>query len=133
MPEFILPGPVRIWNEFLRMVAVEKLWHHTGITALEVVVGFVLGSLLGMVIGYVLGVSPRAELVLSPTLTPVQRYPAQQVGQAALSALSALAPSARHWRLVATPAPVTQTVSAPSRFWPPRRIWILVPCWPPAG
>jgi len=66
---------VRIWNEFLRMVAVEKLWHHTGITALEVVVGFVLGSLLGMVIGYVLGVSPRAELVLSPYILALQIAP----------------------------------------------------------
>ena len=75
LPEFILPGPVRIWNEFLRMVAVEKLWHHTGITALEVVVGFVLGSLLGMVIGYVLGVSPRAELVLSPYILALQIAP----------------------------------------------------------
>ena len=57
------------------MSAVEKLWHHTGITALEVVVGFVLGSLLGMVIGYVLGVSPRAELVLSPYILALQIAP----------------------------------------------------------
>ena len=75
VPEFILPGPVRIWNEFLRMVAVEKLWHHTGITALEVVVGFVLGSLLGALIGYALGMSPRIEAVLSPYLLALQIAP----------------------------------------------------------
>lgn len=75
IPAFILPGPAQTWAEFLRMQAHERLWHHTGITALEVVVGFVLGSLLGFVIGCVLGISPRTELVLSPYLLALQIAP----------------------------------------------------------
>ena len=55
VPEFILPGPSKIWSEFQRMSSAERLWYHSGITALEVVVGFILGSLLGVLIGYVLG------------------------------------------------------------------------------
>jgi len=75
VPEFILPPPTKVWSEFARMSEVERLWHHTGITALEVVVGFVLGSLLGLVVGCVLGVSPRTELVLSPYILALQIAP----------------------------------------------------------
>ena len=57
------------------MSANERLWYHTGITSLEVVVGFVLGSLLGIVIGFVLGMAPRAELVLSPYILALQIAP----------------------------------------------------------
>lgn len=75
IPEFILPPPSRVWAEFLRMLGSEKLLWHSGITALEVVVGFILGSLLGLIIGFVLGVSPKTELVLSPYLLALQIAP----------------------------------------------------------
>jgi NitT/TauT family transport system permease protein len=75
IPEFILPPPTKVWGEFLRMLANEKLMLHSGITALEVVVGFVLGSLLGVVIGFALGISPKTELVLSPYLLALQIAP----------------------------------------------------------
>ena len=42
--------------------SVNSLPFHTGITAFEVLVGFMLGSLLGALIGYVLGMSPTAEV-----------------------------------------------------------------------
>ncbi|MCL4798144.1 MAG: ABC transporter permease [Burkholderiales bacterium] len=75
IPEFILPPPSRVWQEFLRMSANERLWYHSGITSMEVVVGFLLGSLLGIVIGFVLGMAPRAELVLSPYILALQIAP----------------------------------------------------------
>lgn len=75
IPAFILPPPSKVWSEFVRMIEAERLWRHTGITALEVVAGFVLGSLLGLIIGCVLGVSPRTELVLSPYLLALQIAP----------------------------------------------------------
>jgi NitT/TauT family transport system permease protein len=75
VPAFILPPPSKVWSELLRMLEAEKLLYHTGITAMEVVVGFVLGSLLGALIGYALGVSPKAELVLSPYLLALQIAP----------------------------------------------------------
>lgn len=75
VPEFILPPPSRVWSEFLRMLANERLLWHTGITTLEIIVGFVLGSLLGIMIGFVLGLSPKAELVLSPYLLALQIAP----------------------------------------------------------
>ena len=75
IPPFILPPPSQVWREFLRMSANEQLWHHSMITALEVVVGFLLGSLLGVVIGFVLGMAPRAEMVLSPYILALQIAP----------------------------------------------------------
>jgi NitT/TauT family transport system permease protein len=75
IPPFILPPASKVWSEFLRMLANDRLLWHSGITSLEVIVGFFLGSVLGMAIGYVLGVSPRAEVVLSPYILALQIAP----------------------------------------------------------
>jgi NitT/TauT family transport system permease protein len=75
IPEFILPPPSKVWSEFLRMTANERLFWHAGITTLEVIVGFILGSLLGVVIGFILGLSPKTELVLSPYILALQIAP----------------------------------------------------------
>ena len=75
IPQFILPPPSRVWQEFLRLLAAERLMLHSGITALEVVAGFAIGSALGAVIGFVLGLAPRAELVLSPYILALQIAP----------------------------------------------------------
>lgn len=57
------------------MLQAENLVAHTGITLAEVVIGFVLGSLLGMIVGYGLGVSPTAEVLLSPYILAMQIAP----------------------------------------------------------
>jgi NitT/TauT family transport system permease protein len=75
IPEFILPPASKVWSEFLRMAANERLLWHTGITTAEVIVGFVLGALLGIVIGFILGLSPKTELVLSPYILALQIAP----------------------------------------------------------
>src|SRR4051812_40658439 len=75
VPSYIVPTASECWTEFLRMVARDKVFFHSGITAGEVVVGFILGSLLGMVVGYVLGMSPTAEVVLSPYILALQIAP----------------------------------------------------------
>ena len=75
VPEFILPNLTKTIAEASRIWGAERLWWHAGITTLEVVVGFVLGSLLGAGIGYILGLSPRVEAVLSPYLLALQIAP----------------------------------------------------------
>lgn len=75
IPAFVLPPPSRVWQEFWRLLGAERLMFHTGITALEVVAGFAIGSLLGALIGFVLGLAPRAELVLSPYILALQIAP----------------------------------------------------------
>jgi NitT/TauT family transport system permease protein len=75
IPAFIVPPLSQVWTELLRMLQVNHLLLHTGITAAEVLVGFVLGSLLGAVVGYLLGMSPTAEVALSPYILALQIAP----------------------------------------------------------
>jgi NitT/TauT family transport system permease protein len=75
IPSYIIPPLSQVFTEFLRMWTVNSLLFHTGITAAEVLAGFVLGSLLGAGIGYLLGISPTAEVALSPYILALQIAP----------------------------------------------------------
>ena len=75
IPPFIIPPLSMVYHEFLRMLAVSALMTHTGITAAEVIAGFVLWSLLGAFFGYILGMSPTAEFALSPYILALQIAP----------------------------------------------------------
>jgi NitT/TauT family transport system permease protein len=75
IPPFIVPPASMVYQEFIRMLSVNHLMFHTGVTAIEVLAGFALGSLLGAVFGYVLGISPVAEFALSPYILALQIAP----------------------------------------------------------
>jgi NitT/TauT family transport system permease protein len=75
VPKFVLPPFSQVLSEAARIWETERLMWHAGITAAEVVIGFVLGSFLGAVIGYALGVSPRVEAIFSPYLLALQIAP----------------------------------------------------------
>ena len=75
IPVFIVPPLSDVFKEFLRMWQVNDLAFHTGVTTIEVIAGFVIGSLLGAAIGYLLGVSPTAEIALSPYILALQIAP----------------------------------------------------------
>lgn len=75
MPEYILPRFSRVVQEAFFMWDNSDLLGHFGITALEVVAGFGLGSLLGLMVGVALGLSPRAEAMLSPYILALQIAP----------------------------------------------------------
>jgi NitT/TauT family transport system permease protein len=75
IPPFILPPLSAVAAEGLRMWNVSHLMFHTGVTFAEVIAGFALGSLLGAFIGYLLGMSPTAELALSPYILALQIAP----------------------------------------------------------
>jgi NitT/TauT family transport system permease protein len=74
-PSFIIPPVSAVAAEGVRMWNVTHLMFHTGVTFAEVIVGFAIGSLLGAVIGYILGMSPSAELALSPYILALQIAP----------------------------------------------------------
>ncbi len=72
IPPYIVPPMSATWNEFLRMWCVAALPYHTGITAFEVLVGFILGSLLAVItIGILTPLASRwaARLVRQNTIT----------------------------------------------------------------
>jgi NitT/TauT family transport system permease protein len=75
IPSFIVPPLSMVGAEFLRAWQVDHLLLHTGVTAAEVLAGFVLGSLLGAFVGYLLGMSPTAEFALSPYILALQITP----------------------------------------------------------
>ncbi len=75
IPPFIIPPLSAVAAEAVRMWHVSHLAFHTGVTFAEVIAGFALGSLLGAAIGYLLGMSPTAELALSPYILALQIAP----------------------------------------------------------
>jgi len=75
IPTFIVPPPSMVAEEFVRAWSVNHLLMHTGVTTAEVLAGFALGSLLGACVGYLLGMSPTAELPLSPYFLALQIAP----------------------------------------------------------
>jgi NitT/TauT family transport system permease protein len=75
VPTFIVPPLSMVADEFVRAWQFDDLLLHTGVTIAEVLAGFVLGSLLGAFIGYLLGMSPTAELALSPYILALQIAP----------------------------------------------------------
>jgi NitT/TauT family transport system permease protein len=75
IPSFIVPPLSVVTGEFARAWQVNHLLLHTSVTAAEVLAGFVLGSLLGAFVGYLLGMSPTAELALSPYILALQIAP----------------------------------------------------------
>jgi NitT/TauT family transport system permease protein len=75
IPAFIVPPLSDVAHEFVHAWRFDHLLLHTGVTVAEVLAGFVLGSLLGAVVGYLLGMSPVAELALSPYILALQIAP----------------------------------------------------------
>ena len=75
IPPFVVPPASAVYREFIRMLSVNQLLFHTGVTAAEVIAGFILGSLMGAVFGYLLGMSPTAEIALSPYILALQIAP----------------------------------------------------------
>jgi NitT/TauT family transport system permease protein len=75
IPTFIVPPLSMVAREFVFAFQVDHLLMHTGVTIAEVLAGFILGSLLGAFVGYLLGMSPVAELALSPYILALQIAP----------------------------------------------------------
>lgn len=75
IPAFVIPPLSSVAAEAVRMLGTENLLLHTWVTLIEVVIGFILGSLLGMLVGYGLGMSPTAEVLLSPYILAMQIAP----------------------------------------------------------
>jgi NitT/TauT family transport system permease protein len=75
MPQYILPDLSHVVSQGIIMWHSNDLLLHFGITALEVVFGFLFGALLGLGVGVALGLSPRAEAMLSPYILALQIAP----------------------------------------------------------
>jgi len=74
-PAFLLPGPLQVWERFLRVLADGSLIRNTLFTLEEVLLGLLLGSSLATLIGYWLYRSPILERLLSPFIVASQAIP----------------------------------------------------------
>jgi len=72
---YIIPPLSAVVEGLMELFRTDRLWMHIGVTTIEVIAGFILGSLLGMVGGYALGMSVTAEVVLSPYILALQIAP----------------------------------------------------------
>ena len=77
---FIFSQPSKIWEQFLKMLADGTLLYHTGITAWETLVGFLLGTLAGTVLAVALWSSNFLSRVLDPYIVIFNSMPKVALG-----------------------------------------------------
>ncbi|MCY4050819.1 MAG: ABC transporter permease [Gammaproteobacteria bacterium] len=70
---FILPAPLAVANAFISQFSL--IWHHTLITAIEVLVGLVLGVVAGILTALNLTISKRGRQFIMPALVISQTIP----------------------------------------------------------
>jgi len=75
LPEYILPAPEAVAERAVGAVGSGVLWEHTGVTLLEIVLGFAVGASLAVLTGIALGKSVLVERVLSPYIVAAQAVP----------------------------------------------------------
>lgn len=72
---FLLPPPSLVIVEWIRSLGTFSLWFHTGITAYETILGFVIAAAIGVALGAVLGKLPKLEQTLNPFIIATQVVP----------------------------------------------------------
>jgi len=68
LPDFILPGPARVWETLLALNGTGELQQHLGITLGRVAVGFLIAALIGLPLGILLGSRRRLGTFFEPVL-----------------------------------------------------------------
>ena len=77
---FITSSPSRIWKTFQNLYASGDLFRHLGISCLETVAGFTLGTLTGTLIAVLLWWFPSLRRVLDPYLVVLGSLPKTALG-----------------------------------------------------
>jgi len=73
--KLILPPPSAVGMQWIKFLADKNVWFHTGVTAWETFLGFILASILGVGLGMILGKMPRLERMLNPFVIATQVIP----------------------------------------------------------
>lgn len=77
---FLVSCPSRIWQTIRNLYQSDQLFLHVGVSCLETVAGFVLGTLLGAAIAVALWLSPGLYRVLDPYLVVLNSLPKTALG-----------------------------------------------------
>ncbi|MGE0800452.1 MAG: ABC transporter permease, partial [Lautropia sp.] len=73
--QMILPRPSQVWDSTVAGFANGTFQRHLGVTAKEVVIGYVLGVLVGVGIGAPIALSRTFEILVYPYLLALQTMP----------------------------------------------------------
>lgn len=77
---FIMSMPSRMWNTFLSLLRDGSLFRHVGISCLETVIGFTVGTVAGSLIAMLLWWSNFASRVMEPYLVVLSALPKIALG-----------------------------------------------------
>lgn len=80
VPKFLIPPASDIARALWRGLATsplakDGLWYHSGITLVEILLGFAIGSAVGLAIGVLVSQMPRVEALLEPYVAALQSLP----------------------------------------------------------
>jgi NitT/TauT family transport system permease protein len=68
LPDYILPGPLRVFASLQALIVSGELWRHLSITLGRVAAGFLVAALVGLPLGMLLGSNRRAGVFFEPVL-----------------------------------------------------------------
>lgn len=77
---FIMSSPTRVWDTAVNLYQSGDLFLHLGVSCMETVIGFVLGTLVGTVIAILLWWSPFVAQVIDPYLVILNSLPKTALG-----------------------------------------------------
>lgn len=77
---FITSSPSRIWNTLKELISNGTLWHHMGVSTLETLAGFAIGTALGYVIAVVLWWNSFLKDVFEPYVVVLNSLPKIALG-----------------------------------------------------
>lgn len=75
LPPFFFGEPLQVGRRILDWVITGKIFPHLGVTMLETLLAFVIGTALGLGAGLWLGLSPLAARLFDPYITAVNSMP----------------------------------------------------------
>lgn len=75
VPEFLIPSPLAVLDQFVEVIRDGRLAQHTLVTLGEVMSGLVVGVFVGVGLGYLIARIPLLEDLLSPLIVSLQSTP----------------------------------------------------------
>ncbi|MDX2078353.1 MAG: ABC transporter permease [bacterium] len=72
---FLLPPPIDVLEEFVRVINNGDLWKHTSVTLGQVIPGLSIGVLLGVILGVLIAKNRLLEALLAPIIVAFQSVP----------------------------------------------------------
>jgi NitT/TauT family transport system permease protein len=75
LPSFIFGEPVEVFAQIWDWFATGSIFIHLGVTLLETILAFSIGTILGMAVGLWFGLSPHVALVSDPFIKAMNAMP----------------------------------------------------------